>query len=105
MFLEKADEGCFQTAEWLKHTFWYIEQLKEKKVNVIWNYIGIFSKGADLYLLYRYRLDKEHSVEVNHLELVVERGGPLREKAGLESHFYDAVNIHEFMDPKLILPC
>lgn len=103
--MEKVDEGCFLSAEWLKDTFQYIEQLKEKKVNVIQNCIGLLSKGADLYLQYRYRLDKECSAEVNHLELVVQKGNPLRETGGLKSHFYDAVDIHESMDPRLILLC
>lgn len=62
-------------------------------------------KGTDLYPHYRYRLDKEHGIEVNHLELVVEKGSSLREREGLESHFYDAVDIHESMDPRLIAPC
>lgn len=74
--MEKVDGGCFLSAEWLNHICWYIEQLKEKNINVIWNYIGIFSKGVDLYLYYRHRLDKEHNVEVNHLELVVGKGKP-----------------------------
>lgn len=32
--MEKGDGGWFLHAERLKHTFRYIEQLKEKKVNV-----------------------------------------------------------------------
>lgn len=103
--MEKVDERCLLHAEWLKHTFQYIEQLKEKNVNMLWNDIGVFIKGTDLYPHYRYRLDKEHGIEVNHLELVVEKGSSLRETEGLESHFYDAVDIHESMDPRLIVLC
>lgn len=62
-------------------------------------------RGQICTFIYRYRLGKECSAEVNHLESVVEKESPLRETEGLESHFYDAVDIHQSVDPELILLC